>query len=188
MNIFVEPNASLFFLSEKDFFLFTKCKSGPILQFIYSYGLWMCRRTFQPEFFHFPCKYFHPGLKEDRRFSGFYLCKKKKISFIRNWILYLLHCIFFPGSLPSCFHALIFQSFCCNLFCFSSKNFRIYYYYITFSSVQSLSSVRLFATLWTAAHQASLCITNSQSLRKLMSIQLVMPSNNPTILLLLYSI
>lgn len=81
MNIFVEPNASLFFLSEKDFFLFTKCKSGPILQFIYSYGLWMCRRTFQPEFFHFPCKYFHPGLKEDRRFSGFYLCKKKKYLF-----------------------------------------------------------------------------------------------------------
>ena len=143
MNIFLEPNASFFFfLSEKGSFLFTKCKSGPILQFIYSYGLWMCRRTFQPEFFHFPCKYFHPGLKEHRRFSGFYLCKKKKkISFIRNWILYLLNCIFFPGSLPSCFHALIFQSFCCNLFCFSSKNFRIYYYYINFSSVQLLSSV-----------------------------------------------
>ena len=47
-----------------------------------------------------------------------------------------------------------------------------------FSSVQSLSRVRLFATPWTAAHQASLSITNSQSLPKLMSIELVMPSNH----------
>ena len=47
----------------------------------------------------------------------------------------------------------------------------------SFSSVQSLSCVRLFVTPWTAAHQASLSITNSQSLFKLMSIELVMPSN-----------
>ena len=47
-----------------------------------------------------------------------------------------------------------------------------------FSSVQSLSHVRLFVTLRTAAHQASLSITNSQSLPKLMSIELVMPSNH----------
>ena len=46
------------------------------------------------------------------------------------------------------------------------------------SSVQSLSPVRLSATPWTAAHQASLSITNSQSLFKLMSIDLVMPSNH----------
>ena len=46
------------------------------------------------------------------------------------------------------------------------------------SSVQSLSRVRLFATPWTAAHQASLPITNSQSLLKLMSIESVMPSNH----------
>ena len=45
-----------------------------------------------------------------------------------------------------------------------------------FSSVQSLSSVWLFVTPWTAAHQASLSITNSQNLLKLMSITLVMPS------------
>ena len=45
-----------------------------------------------------------------------------------------------------------------------------------FSSVQSLSCVRLFVTPWTAACQASLSITNSQSLLKLMSIELVMPS------------
>ena len=42
---------------------------------------------------------------------------------------------------------------------------------------QSLSCVRLFATPWTAAHQASLSITNSWSLLKLMSIELVMLSN-----------
>ena len=47
-----------------------------------------------------------------------------------------------------------------------------------FSSVQLLSRVRLFATPWTAARKASLSITNSQSLLKLMSIELVMPSCN----------
>ena len=46
---------------------------------------------------------------------------------------------------------------------------------IQFSSVQSLSRVRLFATPWIAALQASLSITNSQSLLKLMSIETVMP-------------
>ena len=45
-------------------------------------------------------------------------------------------------------------------------------------SVQSLSHVRLLVTLWTAARQASLSITNSQSLLKFMSIELVMPSND----------
>ena len=49
---------------------------------------------------------------------------------------------------------------------------------IQFSSVQSLSCVQLFATPWTAARQASLSITNSQSLLKLMSIESVMPSNH----------
>ena len=46
------------------------------------------------------------------------------------------------------------------------------------SSVQSLSRVQLFATPWTAARQASLSITNSQSLLKLMSIESVMTSNH----------
>ena len=49
---------------------------------------------------------------------------------------------------------------------------------ISISSVQSLSCVRLFVTPWTAAHQASLSITNSRSLLNLMSIELVMPSNH----------
>ena len=48
---------------------------------------------------------------------------------------------------------------------------------IQFSPVQSLSHVRLFATPWTAALQASLSLTNSWSLPKLMSIESVMPSN-----------
>ena len=46
------------------------------------------------------------------------------------------------------------------------------------SSVQSLSHVQLFATPWTAARQASLSITNSWGLLKLMSIELVMPPNH----------
>ena len=47
-----------------------------------------------------------------------------------------------------------------------------------FSSVQSLNYVWLFVTPWTAAHQASLSITNSRSLLKLMSIESLMPSNH----------
>ena len=48
----------------------------------------------------------------------------------------------------------------------------------SFNSVQPLSHVWLFVTPWTAAHQASLSITNSQRLLKLMSIESVMPSNH----------
>ena len=47
-----------------------------------------------------------------------------------------------------------------------------------FSSIHSLSHVWLFVTPWTAARQAALFITNSQTLLKLMSIQSVMPSNH----------
>ena len=47
-----------------------------------------------------------------------------------------------------------------------------------FSSVQLLSHVQLFATPWTPAHQASLSITNSQGLLKLISIKSVMPFNH----------
>ena len=49
---------------------------------------------------------------------------------------------------------------------------------VQFSSIQSLSCVRLFVTPWTTARQASLSITNSRSSPKLMSIELVMPSNH----------
>ena len=55
----------------------------------------------------------------------------------------------------------------------------LFMYFLTrFSSVQSLSRVWLFVTPWTAACQASLSNTNSQSLLKLMPIELVMPSNH----------
>ena len=60
-----------------------------------------------------------------------------------------------------------------------------------FSSGQSLSCVQLFVTPWTALRQASLSVTDSQSLHKLMSIESVMPSNHLIIchpLLLLPSI
>ena len=62
---------------------------------------------------------------------------------------------------------------------------------VQFSSVQSLSHVRLFATPWTTARQASLSITNSWSPPKPVSIESVMPSNHLIIshqLLLLQSI
>ena len=49
---------------------------------------------------------------------------------------------------------------------------------VQLSSVQSLSHVRLLVTPWTAPHQASLSITNTRSLPKLTSIELVMPSNH----------
>ena len=52
-----------------------------------------------------------------------------------------------------------------------------YHHLGCFQSVQSLSHVRLFVTPWTAAHQASLSITNSRSLLKFMSMESVMPSN-----------
>ena len=63
-------------------------------------------------------------------------------------------------------HFLVHISFCINR------------YHLLFSSVQSFSHVWLFVTPWTAAPQASLFIANSWSLLKLMSIQLVMPSNH----------
>ena len=51
-------------------------------------------------------------------------------------------------------------------------------FFFPLQSVQSLSHVHLFVTPWTATCQASLSITNSQSLLKLLSIELVMPSND----------
>ena len=64
--------------------------------------------------------------------------------------------------------------------CFGNETtFQNNFYKITsVSPVQSLSCIWLFATPWTAAHQASLSVTNLQSLLKLMSIELVMPSNH----------
>ena len=54
----------------------------------------------------------------------------------------------------------------------------MFYIIMDLSSVQSLSYVQLFATPWTTARQASLSVTNSQSLLKLMSIESEMPFNH----------
>ena len=54
----------------------------------------------------------------------------------------------------------------------------LFHFLDMYSSVQSFKHVRVFVTPWAAAHQASLSITNSQSLPKLMSIESVMPSNH----------
>ena len=66
-----------------------------------------------------------------------------------------------------------------NLYCLLWQPLAICgYLNLNFSSVQSLNRVWLFATSLTAAHQASLSITNSWSLLKLMSIESMMPSNH----------
>ena len=72
----------------------------------------------------------------------------------------------------------MFSIVCCQakISNLSFKNDVFWYFKLT--SVQSLTCVRLFATPWTAACQASLSITNSQSLLKLMSIESTMPSNH----------
>ena len=74
-----------------------------------------------------------------------------------------------------------FQMGCLNLWlpCLSRTILAAYFHLIsTFSSIQLLSHVWLFATPWTAAHQASLSITNPRSLLKLMSTESRMPSNH----------
>ena len=63
------------------------------------------------------------------------------------------------------------------ILCLSTLTFN-WYTSLKFSSVQSISRVQLFATPWTTACQASLSITNSWRLPRLMSIELVMPSNH----------
>ena len=78
-----------------------------------------------------------------------------------HWQLDSIHCAIRDV------HTLIFFQF-----------FRKHQDLFTVSSVQLLSHIRLFATPWTAAHQASLSITNSQSLLKLMSIESMMPCNH----------
>ena len=78
--------------------------------------------------------------------------------------------VFLPFLLEHCFYFL-------SVFCFNSL-LLFYKPWHSVSSVQLLSHFRFFVTPWTAACQASLSITNSQSLLKLMSIESVMPSNH----------
>ena len=71
---------------------------------------------------------------------------------------------------------------CCRhlveTFCNDNRTTCAYWHFFQMSLVQSLGPVRLFATPWTAARQASLSFTISRSLLKLMSIESVMPSNH----------
>ena len=85
------------------------------------------------------------------------------------WILSLAFCTLF-----STYILCIFFRFMLKYLMF----LEIWKWYVFFSSVQSLSCVRLFETPWTAGHQASLTITDSRSLLKLMSVESVMPSNH----------
>ena len=97
------------------------------------------------------------------------LLKMARFCSFYDWTVFhyvYIHCIFFIHSSSighlGCFHVLAIV----NTLQWSS------------SSVQLLSHVQLFATPWTAAHQASLSITNSWSLLKLMSIESAISSNN----------
>ena len=87
--------------------------------------------------------------------------------------------------LYACMHAkslqlcpTLFDSMNCSQQAFLSMRFPRQEYWSGYSSVESLSHVQLFVTPWTTAHQASLSITNSQSLLKFMYIKSVMPSNH----------
>ena len=98
------------------------------------------------------------------------------------------------GSLVYCYWQNCFGHFCSSFFCISSyfpglipimklpkthQHFLGFKYIVLqFSSVQSLSRVRLFSTPWIAAHQASLSITNPRSSLRLTSIESVMPSSH----------
>ena len=78
-----------------------------------------------------------------------------------------------------CVYSIAQKVCCCLFFNWSSGvGYDIKNYRIPFSSVQSLSRVRLFATPWTAGCQASLSVINSWSLPKPMSIESVMPSSH----------
>ena len=119
----------------------------------------------------------------------------KPLHFLPTWFLQNLEIVneyfYFHGNTVICISStwLYYQSFDwqiiiendvhkvrCDPAALRSKQGTLYGVH-KFSSVQLLSRVRLFVTLWTAARQASLSITNSQSLLKFMSIELVMPSN-----------
>ena len=99
--------------------------------------------------------------------------------------------IYGNGSISSSFSGMIQLTQGKEEISLSGQEVSVLIHIYIFSSVHSLSRDQLFATPWTAACQASLSITNSQSLLKLMSIEFQMPSNHLTLchpLLLLPSI
>ena len=113
----------------------------------------------------FPTQGLNPGLPHCRQILY-------QLSHEKTWLKHYLTILFETRS-----YFYYSESFCC----FSenpSGGFEVLIWRINISSVQSLSRVRLFATPWIAARQASLSITNSQSLLKRMPIQSVMPSSH----------
>ena len=88
--------------------------------------------------------------------------------------------LFFPECLPPSAHYISYYLLCLkgSYLVVIFVCFLLFLSSVWFSSVQSLSCVRLFATPWTSARQASLSITNSRSLLKLMCVESVMPSNH----------
>ena len=88
----------------------------------------------------------------------------------------------FQQFFHSYFSFSLFSVCCLNYTCISLNTDRVPYFLtdqsVQFSSVQSFSRVQLSVTLCTAAHQASLSITNAWRLLKLMSIESVMPANH----------
>ena len=109
-----------------------------------------------------------------KTFSYFFSCLSQWLSGILIWCLLSNPCQIILTSVSyCCWHLLVV------LVDIMSEIWTIWVLlYENISSVQSLSRVRLFATPWTAEHQASLSITNSWSLLKLMPIELVIPSNH----------
>ena len=99
---------------------------------------------------------------------------------IHNWVLILLWLhLFIPSRVISpMISSSILGTYLPGSSPFSVLCFCLFILFIQFSSVQSLSHVRLFATPWITACQASLSITNFQSSLKLTSIKSVMPSSH----------
>ena len=91
------------------------------------------------------------------------------------WCIFLVSLYSMQNVLET-FHFFL-HSYLYFCICFSIRCL-IHLHILQFSSVQSLSHVRLFATPWIAACEASLSITNSWSSPKLMSIESVMPSSH----------
>ena len=90
------------------------------------------------------------------------------------WVVYSFSLCWFFQSMNMIYVSI----YLCPLWFLSPVFYSFLYIGLLFLSVLSLSCVWLFVTPWTAAYQASLSITNSQSLPKLMSIEVMMPSSH----------
>ena len=105
-----------------------------------------------------------------------------------GFLLFLFLLLLLWLGLPKLYWIVVVRTAILDLFLISEEMFSGFHHWgcflwvchiwLLFSSVQSLSHVWLFVTPWTTALQASLSVTNSQSLLKLMSIKSVMPPNH----------